>query len=229
DEINTETVERFSFDNGKVLYKSPPDLKVMGSNVFVRYNVTFELKTDLQFHRFPFEDHRLPIMLSNEFVTPDEMIFIVDGSSFQVQSKTAPAGWRFQDLSVDAGIQPLQLDNQDAGKKAETPKALFIANFIKASARRALVIFLPLFSMAFLGLLAFVMNTANTVGKVTLAMSALTGLLGYRFVIEQMLPQVGYFTTTDNIYLLLLVFAFLNFAILQGRNLDVPYYNVGNR
>ncbi len=213
DEINIETIDRFSFDNGKILSKSTPDIKVIGSDVFVRYNVTFELKTTLQFHRFPFEDHRLPIMLSNDFVTPEEMIFFVDGSSFQVFSKTAPAGWRFQDLSVDTGIQPLVLDNQDAGKTTESPKALFIANFVKESSRRALVIFIPLFAMVFLGLLSFLMNAANTTGKVTLASSALTGLLGYRFVIEQMIPQVGYFTTTDNIYLLLLIFAFINFAI----------------
>ena len=64
----------------------------------------FELKTDLNFHKFPFEDHRLPIVLSNDFVTPDEMFFTVDASSFQIQPNIAPAGWRFSDTSVDAGF-----------------------------------------------------------------------------------------------------------------------------
>ncbi len=213
DEMNLDTVERFSFDNGKMVYKSPPEIKVTGTNIFVRYNVIFELKTNLQFHRFPLEDHRLAIMMANEFVTPDEMIFVVGASSFEMFSKEAPAGWNFGDLSVDAGIQPLVLDKQDADKKAESPKALFIANVIKSSSRRALVIFLPLFSMVFLALLCFLMNAANVIGKVTLSSSALTGLLGYRFVLEQMVPQVGYFTTTDSIYLLLLVFAFVNFCV----------------
>lgn len=212
DAMHIDTIDRFSFDNGKILSKSPPDIKIVGSEIFVRYNVAFELKTNLQFHRFPFEDHRLPIMLSNDFVTPEEMIFYVDGSSFQVFSKTAPAGWRLKDLSVDTGIQPLTLDNQDASKTTEAPKALFIANFVKESSRRTLVIFIPLFAMVFLALFCFLMNIANTTGRVTMASSALTGLLGYRFVIEQMLPQVGYFTTTDNIYLLLLIFCFINFA-----------------
>ncbi len=213
DEMNLDTVERFSFDNGKMIYKSPPDIKVTGVNIFVRYNVIFELKTNLQFHRFPLEDHRLTIMMANEFVTPDEMIFIVGASSFTMFSKEAPAGWNFGDLSVDAGVQPLILDKNDIEKKAESPKALFIANVIKSSSRRTLVIFLPLFSMVFLALLCFLMNAGNTAGKIALSSSALTGLLGYRFVLEQMVPQVGYFTTTDSIYLLLLVFAFLNFCV----------------
>lgn len=213
DEMNLETVERFSIDNGSIKYKSPPDIKVFDSRIFAKFNVLFELKTDLNFHKFPFEDHRLPILLSNDFVTPDEMYYVVDGSSFQVRSEIAPAGWKFSDMSVDAGIMPLELDKQDASKKSENPKALFILNFTKTTPRRALVIFIPLFSVIFLSLMAFVMNVANTVGKVTLATTALTGLLGYRFVIEQMIPQVGYFTTTDNIYILLLVISLLNFFI----------------
>ena len=213
DDINLETVERFSIDNGKILYRSTPDIKVEGANIFAKYNVVFELKSDLTFNRFPFEDHRLPILISNDFVTPEEMIYTVDGSSFQILSKVAPAGWNFQDLNVDAGYMPITLDKQDVNKKAENPKALFILNFVKASSRKALVIFTPLFSMAFFGLFAFIMNMGNTTGKVIQATTALTALLGYRFVIEQMMPQVGYFTTTDNIYLFLLAFAFFNFII----------------
>ena len=213
DEMNLDTIERFSFDNGKIIYKSPAEIKVEGTNIFVRYNVIFELKTNLQFHRFPLEDHRLPIMMANEFVTPDEMIFVVGASSFELSSKEAPGGWNFGDLSVDAGIQPLALDKNDTAKTAESPKALFIANVVKSSSRRALVIFLSLYSMVFLALFSFLMNAGNTSGKIGLASSSLTGLLGYRFVLEQMIPQVGYFTTTDIIYLLMLVYSFVNFCL----------------
>jgi hypothetical protein len=213
DEANLDTIERFSFDNGKIVYKSPPEIKVTGTNIFVRYNVIFELKTNLQFHRFPLEDHRLAIMMANEFVTPDEMIFVVGASSFELFSKEAPAGWHFGDLSVDAGIQPLMLDKQDAEKKAESPRALFIANIVKSSSRRALLVFLPLYSMIILALLSFLMNAGNTGGKIGLASTALTGLLGYRFVLEQVVPQVGYFTTTDSVYLLLLIVSCVNFCV----------------
>ena len=55
------------------------------------------------------------------------------------------------------------------------------------------------------------MSLANIRGRFSLAITAITALLGYRFVIERMMPQVGYFTTTDTIYTFLLVFAFFCF------------------
>lgn len=213
DEIMLDTIEKFSIDNGKITYKSPPDIKVSNGRIFVKYNVLFDLKTDLNFRKFPFEDHRLPIILSNDFVTPDEMFYVVDASSFQLSPTIAPAGWKVQDLNVDAGFLPLQLDRQDPSKKSESPKALFIINFMKASVRKTLIIFIPLLAMTFLSLMAFEMNVANVVGKFSLAITALTALLGYRFVIEQMMPQVSYFTSTDAIYLFLLIFCFINFLV----------------
>lgn len=213
DEITLDIIEKFSFDNGKILYKSPADIKIDKDKVFAKYNVTFELKTDLNFHRFPFEDHRLPIIISNDFVTPDELVFVVDATSFRIRENIAPAGWKFHDTHVDSGYLPILLNQQDESKKAENPKALFVLNFIKASARKTLVIFIPLFAVVFLSLIAFIMNTTNTVGKFTVATTAMTTLLGYRFVIEQIMPQVGYFTTTDIIYLFLLIFIFANFFI----------------
>jgi len=211
DEIMLETIDKFSIDNGKIISKSPPDIRITGDRVLAKYNVLFELKTDLQFQKFPFEDHRFPIVLSNDAVTPNEMYFMVDVTSFQLSPTLAPFGWKVRDLNVDAGYLPMMLDRQDKTKKTENPKALFIINFAKSSVRKTLVIFVPLYSAVLLSLLAFIMNVANTTGKISLAITAVTALLGYRFVIEQMLPQVSYFTTTDIIYLFLLIFSFLCF------------------
>lgn len=213
DEIMLETVEKFSVDNGKIISKSPPDVRITDGRVFAKYNVLFDLKTDLNFRKFPFEDHRIPIVLSNDFVTPDEMYFMVDASSFQTHSRISPSGWKLQDMSVDTGFLDLTLDKQDSKKRVENPKALFVINFIKASVRKALVIFIPLFSAAFLSLLTYIIHLSNTPGIFGLATAALTAILSYRFVIEQMMPQVGYFTTTDSIYIFLLVFTFINFVV----------------
>lgn len=212
DEIMLETIGKLSIDSGKLTYLSPPDIRIFEDRIFAKYNVLFELKTDLNFHKFPFEDHQLSIVLSNDFVTPEEMVFSVDASSFQTRPNIAPSGWKLQDMSVDAGILQLQLDKEDKTKKSEHPKALFVMKFMKDSARKALVIFVPLFSATFLALLSFVINIGNPVGKFSLAITSLTALLGYRFVIEQMLPQVGYLTTTDAIYLFLLLFIFIIFS-----------------
>lgn len=211
DEIMPETIAKFSFDNGKILSMSPPDIKIIDSQVFTKYNVIFELTSDLQFHKFPFEDHRLPIVMTNNFVTPEEMYFMVDGSSFQLLGNFLSANWRVVDLNVDSGFERISLDKENESKKVEAPKAMFVINFGKASIKQTMIIFIPLFATTIFSLVSFAMKLSNTVGRFTLAVSAVTALLGYRFVLEQMMPKVGYFTTTDAIYIFLLVFSFICF------------------
>jgi hypothetical protein len=214
DEITLETLEKFSIDNGKIMSKSPPDIKISENGlIFAKYNVLFELNTNLGFHHFPLENHRLSIVISNDFVTPKEMIYAVDASAFQVQNNILPAGWAVKDLYVNAGFLPLQFDQQDATKKTENPKALFAINLLKTSSRKALIIFIPLFSAAVLSLLSFITGLANTFSMFTLTASAVTALLTYRFVIEQMMPTVGYSTVADTIFLFLLLFAFIVFTV----------------
>lgn len=211
DEIMLETVEKFSLDNGNIRYKSTPDIKIEGDKAFVKYNVVFDFKSDLEYYKFPLEDHRVSIIITNDFVTPDEMYFVVDQSSFQVKPLVFTTNWKILDTSIDSGYLKLPLDRQDFSKSAQNPKALFVINFIKASIRKIMIIFIPLFSAAYLSLFSFVMNISNIVGKFSLAISAVTALLGYRFVIEQIMPPVGYFTTTDSIFIFLLLFAFICF------------------
>lgn len=211
DEIPIERVENFSFDNDKILYKSPPDIKVIDNKIFAKFNVTFNVKTSLNFNKFPFEDHKIAFVISNNFVTPNEMYFTTDSNSFQITPNIIPTSWKLKDLNVNSGYSNIELDKQDTSKKISAPKALFTFDIEKNGIRKILVIFIPLFASIFLSLFSFVMNMSNVVGKFSLAISALTALIGYRFVIEQMMPQVGYLTTTDMIYILLLLISLVCF------------------
>jgi len=85
--------------------------------------------------------------------------------------------------------------------------------FVKKGIRKAFIIFLPIFVAFFIGLLSFVLVTTNIVGRATLSVSAVSALLGYRFVIENIMPKVDYFTLTDYIYIILLGLAFSVFII----------------
>ena len=211
DEIMLETVEKFSFDRGNIVFKTPSDIKIRGNRIFAKYNIIFNMKCDLHYKKFPFEDHKIIITISNNFVTPQEMYFKVDGTSFQIAPNVFPTNWKLYDLNVDAGYQKLIFDTHDTSKKTENPKGFFIITIVKSSIRKTLLIFIPIFFAILLAFFSFVMSKSNTGGKFSLAISSVTALLGYRFVIEQMMPQVGYFTTTDVIYLLLLVAAFVIF------------------
>ncbi|MFH1831315.1 MAG: hypothetical protein ABH827_00790 [bacterium] len=222
DEITLQTVQKFSFDKCDNLRVSPPDIRKIEDKLFVKYNVLFTVKSDLNYHKFPFEDHKIAIMMSNDFVAPNEMYFMADNTSFQAAPEIFPASWKLKDLNAEPGYMTLKFDKEDKTKTAQNPKVLFTINIEKTSIKKLLVLFIPLFVVAFFSLFAFLLSLGNTIGKFQLSITALTALLGYRFVIEQIIPQVGYFTTTDNIYLLLLIMAFVSFLfqILCGRQYE---------
>lgn len=211
DELMLKTIEQFSIDNGKILSKSAPDIRIKDNRLFAKYNVLFEVRTDLRHYRFPFDDHRLSIILSNDFVTPDEMAFLVDRTSFGIAPNLFVSNWKIYDTNVNFGYSHLVIDEADKSSITSSPKALFMINFAKAGIRKILIIFLPILAAFFLSLCSFLMGISNSAGRLNLAIAGVTALLGYRFVIESMMPKVGYFTTTDEVYLMLLIIAFLCF------------------
>ncbi|MFC1854542.1 hypothetical protein ACFLY6_01575 [Candidatus Dependentiae bacterium] len=212
DEIMLDTINLFSFDNGRILKKSQADIKIQGRRTIAKYDVRVEFKSLLEYHKFPLEDHRISLILTNNFVTPYEMFFHVDNAFFNTAEGIFIPNWKIRDMNTDSGYASPQLDSRDNAKKVSYPLASFTLNVEKDGIRKVLVIFLPLFLAIFLAIFSFLTGKANSRGRITLASSAMTALLGYRFVIENMLPAVGYFTTTDSIYILLLALAFSIFV-----------------
>ena len=212
DEITLDTIGKFSFDNGTIIKKSPPDIRISDNKTRAKYDVRISFKSDLEYFKFPLEDHRVSLILTNNFVTPQEMFFDVDNSRFNYDSSIFIPNWSIRDVNTDTGFANPQLDVAQKDKSVSYPQASFVLNIQKNGIRKVLVIFLPLFLLVLLSVFSFLMSLSNTTGRFALASSALSGLLGYRFVIENMLPRVGYFTVTDTIYMFLLSIAFSIFV-----------------
>lgn len=211
DEITIDTIEQFSFENGTIVKRSEPDVKMIDGKMFAKYNVVIELKSNLEFCQFPLEDHRLSIVLTNNFVTPHEVMFDVLSTDFVVAPNIFVSNWVIKGLNTNFGVDENILNQIDKTKKIAYPKAAFVIDFAKAGIRQVFIIFAPIFLVFFFSLFAFFLTVANVIGRTTLAVSSVSALLGYRFVIENMMPKVGYFTTTDYVYIILLAFAFLSF------------------
>jgi hypothetical protein len=212
-EVPFKTIDHFSFENCKIIYKSQPYVMLQNDKILIMYDVIFEAKTDINFYRFPLEDHRLSIVLTNNFISPHEMYFddSKNAMSLVVSNKLFTSNWVVHSLRSISGYSSLHLDQYDQTHKMTTPKAVFTINFQKVGINKILLIFVPLFAVIFLALFSFLMSFNNPQGKVSLVLSAITGLLGYRFVIQQMSPAVGYFTLTDKIFIFFLFFAFIIF------------------
>lgn len=222
-ELPLDSINEFCFVNGSIKRKSAPNIVKEGDEILAKYNVIFETKTDLNFHRFPLEDHRLGIILSHERYNAYELNFDDDdtgGTSFIISDKVFTSNWKFLSSYKAAGYVSARYNQHELDKKLTSPRVLFLLNFKKAGLNKILIIFIPMFAALFLSLFTFLMSFNSYQGKTMLAVTAVTAILGYRFVIQQMSPPVAYFTLSDKIFIffLILSFAILIFQILLLRH-----------
>jgi len=212
DEVMQETIDKFSFVGGKILSKSPGDIRVTDKTMLIKYDVRVETRGQLAYHRFPFDDHRLSLLVTNNYITPSEAYFTVDNSGFSTGEKVFASNWMFRSARTIWGYTDLDLDSNDASKNVKRPVVAYTINFVKSGLRFIIIIFLPLFVVLLLSLFTLLITIDNEAARFRASMVALTAMLSYRFVVDRMMPSVGYFTTTDVVYAIWFVFIFLVFV-----------------
>lgn len=213
DEVMIDTVQNFSFVNTKILEKSQPDIRVDGNRVFVKFDVKVEFKSELNYHRYPFDDHRISLVMTNTAVTPREMYFTVENSSFAISADAYTANWRILGLDTAWGYTNLALDSRDKDKDMPRPVVAYSINLAKSAIRNVIIIFIPLFIALLFAFVTFLSPLTAIGERSKSSIAGLTALLSYRFVIDRMIPSVSYLTTTDLIYILFLLLTLLIFLL----------------
>lgn len=213
-QLGLDVIDKFTFVGGKILAKSAPNIRINEDKLLVTYQMVFEVRAELNQVSFPISNHRLVIVLVNYNVPPSEMMFndqdrahtfIVAGNVFRASD------WAVQSLATQPGIIATSLDEYATDKVVEYPCLAFTVNVEKKSFKDLFVLFIPLFTAALFAWLSLMMNVNNHTGRFTLAVTAVTTILAYRYVIEQSIPRVGYFTLLDKFYLGFLINCFVIF------------------
>lgn len=211
--VSLKTVEKFSFPRGTIQHISAPDTKLIGGNYFVRYEIRVDFKAELNQKYFPFDDHRLYIEIANNYVTPDELIFASSLSSFLI-AKDIFVDWSPVNKGFEAGFTESELDIFDKRTNVSVPKIIFYIDFSKVGTQDIFLVFLPLLLMVFMGLFAFGFNPPGESSRIlTLSMSSVTGMLAYRFVLQNLTPRTGYFILSDCFFFLFLALVFAVFCM----------------
>ena len=210
--ISLDTVGNFAFEKGTILKRTPPDTKMINGELFARYLVRVELASTLDYKFFPINDHRIFIVLANQFVTPNEMRYKVSEAGFLIAPEIYAQGWTPIDRTVRSGYSEARLDRYDDKKVVRHPRVVFSIDFEKAGLRKVLLILIPIFLLFFIGLFSLIFDHDRGARAIlSLSVGSLSGLLAYRFVIEKLSPEVGYFTLTDHAYTLILGLIFILF------------------
>lgn len=207
------TLGKFVIERSEILEKSEADVRIIHEKLFVRYDIKVRFKSQLNYALFPFDDHRIYLQITHPFMSPDEIIFDSSRSNLVVQASAASFGWRNVDHQVQTGYVETVIDKQDQQKNITHPSVLFSIDYARSSIRYASNILLPLLAIFFISLFIFSIDVSRyATSAITLSAGCVTGLLAYRFVIENLSPAVGYFMTSDYIFLAFLALVSLVFC-----------------
>lgn len=211
--VRLDVIDKFSFERCTALTKSPPEIHQEQDLLVVSYNIKVEFSNNLNYVLFPLDDHRLYIVLNNEHVTPDEMVFTVQENHFGCSDKLHTDDWRILKKTVESGYSEIALDHSK-DKKSLYPRVVYSIDLALSGLRKAALIFIPILLISLTGTVSLILDLdVYDRAILSLSLGSLTGLLAYRFVIEKISPKVGYFTMAEIFYTIALAISFITFLI----------------
>lgn len=210
--VSFEVVDKFQFEKGEFIKKTAP-LHIQKQNNFLTlyYDTRVSFASDLDYKCFPFDDHQITFTLSNVGgATANEVMFDIKNSSVFFDKAIYTSSWHYIGHTAYKGFSqdPTGLVSVSDSEVITFPQIQILMDF-KGSWRKILVIFIPLFLLAYVGAFALVLNV-DTIG---ISLGSISGILAHRFIVESISPSVGYFTISDRFYLILLISVFIFFLI----------------
>lgn len=208
--ISLDTLGKFTFEQAEILYISPPDTQLIDEQLLVLYNIKVKFSSLLDYESFPFDDHQIYINMLHPFLSPEEIIFSSSEREFMITSDVSTFGWARVNRAVDTGYTKAVIDPFDKNTNRDYPTALFYIDYERYGSRFMLTIFLPLLFIFYLALFSFSLDESSAI---RITSGSVTAILAYRFVIDRLSPEVGYFMISDLIFFLALGLCCVTLAI----------------
>ncbi len=212
--ISLDTVSNFDFEKGEVLHVSTPTVKLVGNKIFATYSIVVKFKTELSYKLFPLDDHMCTLVLINRKVSLEDMLFATNNQSFNVDKKTDTYGMVMDYQLVTPGYVTEVIDTRNSIDNIEHPVVQFSMLYRRVTLKFGFIILLPMIVFIIVMLTAFSYDPNKYFSSIMVANGAsLSGLIAFRFVLENMSPKVGYFMLSDYFYLIFLTLGAILFLI----------------
>jgi len=207
-------VGKFSFEKGEITRKSEPYVTVLDGITYAFWDVRVRFTADFNYKAYPLDNHRIYIVLTNYALAPFVSEFTVPSKDFELAPHITLSEWDIIHKASVTGYmcEPLRFGPQKT--EACFPRAVFALDCKRHDLNHLLSILLPLLLIFFVTLVSFSFNVQEFFeAHLVVAIGAITALLAYRFVIQTMAPDVGYFMVSDYLFLLFLLAIFVAFFI----------------
>jgi hypothetical protein len=220
-----KTVENFSIqnslmqENGELIYKSNPIIKLIEDRVLLCYHIQTVFKAPLSHRNFPLKPYRLKLVIQNRSVTPHELCFESSNQNLTLSNERVTENWRPTKKKVRTGYVKSILSNTNKAMEISYPVTVFSIDFEKRGMRDSFSLYFPMFVVFFIALFCLLISV-NDISRLSYVASAVPVLVLFRMVIDGASPRVSHTTHVDFIFYLLVflslfVLLFQTYAVLM--------------
>jgi len=217
------TIDQISVERGEILYRSVPSTYIWEGKMYAHYDIQVKFSNYINYQLFPIDDHTLSLIFVHKYVSPSELVFAVKSNDFMVAEHMDFIGWHNVAQRVEAGYLQAQLGYADVKNVLDYPAVLFSMDYGRQqNLRNTFIIVLPMMMLFFISLFSLILSSEGSFDfAISLPIQGIVGVIAFRFVVESMSPQVGYFMYSDYFFFL---FLFLMFIVLLFHTIG---YNFG--
>lgn len=211
--VSLDTLSRFSFEKGTIQSVSYPHTYMRDGRLLVEFNIVVKCSNEFNYALFPFDDHLLSIVLVNTSVSPQEVIFKSFNQTLTSQADTVAFGWKEYYKQTFAGYVKHDLDQINKDFYVANPAVQFSIFYGRSGLKYALIILMPMIVFILIMLTTFSYPSKEFASIIVVNGASLSGLIGFRFVIETVSPKVGYFMISDLLFITFLAIAACLFLV----------------
>ena len=207
--IPIDLLAKFDIEDSDIQKKTDPILESDGENTIVKFKVRADLNMLMEYQNFPFNDHRITIIINNKQINVRNHIFKTTKDFFMVAENFRLPDWKIMGrkyMFAKSGFFVEKLEEQeDETISMLYPVSLFTFTITKTSWFAILMTLLPLFTLFYLlvmTLLASIESFFRITGPVGFFS---TILLSYRFNASDIAPNIGYSTISDKLHMFIAI------------------------
>lgn len=190
------TAKNFEFVNANKINKSYYEEWEDGGFKYLSCKVSGIFRSEMDEHRYPFDNHRLKIILSDYAFTTDSIEYTKNDTTTGISKNLNLMGWKIKNSTY--GIKTTkELDSTFPIYEYEIEIARNKAAFI-------IKIFIPILIVICVAYLNFYLPKVTLEACVSLGVTSLLSLIAFYFSISGQLPDVEYVTRFD----LLMIFSY---------------------
>jgi hypothetical protein len=214
--------------NAKDIEISSATIDTVKGKYWAQMRVKCTMKENWRVHDFPFDTQHLKIVMEDEALDIDNLVFVADTASSRFDNVDALSGWKVDNFNVSTDIARYNTSfgNPEPGfDKQEFSKFTISMDIEREAKGLFLKIFLGMYFAFLIALVSFLTDTNELDPRFGLPIGGLFAAVGNKYIIDSLLPESSQFSLVDILHNL----TFLGiFCILTVSAIALKLHNSGN-